>query len=109
MGNESSIFQMWQKLITYAIGINGVLYVIVGFIAALLHMRMSIRVVLITIVSGLLGAFVAFMLAAVPSLIISAIYDNVNSNMTDTEAAVLGCSQGVAVTMLNAGLLHRIL
>lgn len=110
---NDTILGMWRRIATYTIGINGILYLIVGLIAASLHTRCGYRVILIAlpiaIASAVVGAIIAFVLAAIPSLIIAAIYDNVNSKMTDVEAVVLGCSQGAVITMLNVGLFHRIL
>lgn len=114
---NDTILDMWGRISGYAIGVNGILYLIIGLIAASLQTHLNIRTIPVVlpivipaaVVSAVIGAFITFVLAAIPSLIIAAIYNNVNSNMTDVEAVVLGCSQGVIISMLNVGLFHRIL
>lgn len=110
---NDTILDMWGRISGYAVCVNGILYLTIGLIAASLHTHLNIRtirvVLPIVILVAVIGATITFVLAAIPSLIIAAIYDNVNSNMTDVEAVVLGCSQGAIISMLNVGLFHRIL
>lgn len=104
-----TLFTMWRAVMVYTLGINTVLYLFVGLIAAILHARSVFRVILLTILSALLGVLTAVVLAAVPSLLLAALYKTVPSPMSAVEAIVLGCGQGLIIAMLNAGLFHRLL
>lgn len=105
----ATLFTMWRAVMVYTLGINAMLYVLVGLIASVLHTRSILRVVLMTLGSGLLGVLTAVLLASVPSLLVAALYKTVPSTMGAVEAIVLGCGQGVIIAMLNVGLFHRLL
>lgn len=104
-----TLFTMWRAVMVYTLGVNTVLYLFVGLVAAILHARSVIRVILLTILSAMLGVLTAIVLGAVPSLLLAALYKTVPSPMSTIEALVLGCGQGVIIVMLNAGLFHRLL
>lgn len=106
---QVTLFEMWGVVISYALSVNAVLYLLVGLIASILHAKKIVLVVLFTIASGILGVFLTFFLAAVPSLLLAGLYKSVDSSMSAIEAVILGCSQGVVIALLNAGVFHRLL
>lgn len=102
-----SVFEMWRALILYTLGVNAVLYLLVGLIASR-QTGTPVRMVLFTILALLVGIVITFLHGAVPSLLIASLYVNVPSDMSHVEAVVLGCGQGVIIAMYNAGCFHRL-
>lgn len=100
---------MWGAVIWYTLGVNVFFYLLVGLIASILHAKKILQVVFLTTLSIILGAITAFVLAAVPSILLAALFTTVPSPMSHLEAVVLGCGQGLIIAMLSAGVFHRLL
>ncbi|PXF45615.1 hypothetical protein BWQ96_04620 [Gracilariopsis chorda] len=104
-----TVLSMWRAVFLNTLAFPVFLFIIVGLVASLLHLNKLAHIVLVTILSAFIGLAVSALLAAVPSLLIAAIYSSIPADMSSVEAAVLGSAQGVAIGMLNSGILHRVL
>lgn len=85
------------------------LYLLLGLSAAILHIPRPQHFLLFILLSALLGLTTAAALGIVPALLIAALYKAVPLAMPRFHALLWGCGQGVLITMLNAGMFHRLL
>ena len=104
-----SMLDMWWVVLLYALAVNTLLYLLLGFVAAVLHSRTLFRLLLVPLASAIIGLLVGALLSTVPSLLVASLYRLVPSPMSTAEAAVIGCGQGIIIAMLSAGFFHRLL
>lgn len=105
----TTVISMWRVVLLYTLGVNAVLYFLIGLIASMLHIRGPLKAATLTVGAALFGVVTAAVLGAVPSLLLAALYNAIPSDMSAVEAVVFGCAQGLVIAMLNAGFFHRLL
>lgn len=84
-----------------------------GLFATVIHLTgpkasRSPRWTLALLVAPILGALNTFLLAAIPSFLIAAVYENLGITMSQVAALGWGLGQGLFISLINAGAFQRI-
>lgn len=108
-----TVQEMWVRLMLLTTAVNTTLFLACGIYAMLTHVTgpkptRSPRWTLALLLAPLLGALNAFVLGAVPSFLIAAVYVNINAIMSQAAALGWGCGQGLFIALVNAGSFQRI-
>lgn len=104
-----SVTEIWRAVFLPTLGVTTATYTLMSVFATLLHRPRFLLSVLLILAVMAFGLITAATLGAVPSLLIAAVYVTVPSEMTTIEAIVIGCAQGLLISMLTAGIFHRLL
>lgn len=104
---------MWMRVMLLTGTASTIVFFACGLFATVIHLTgpkssRSPRWTLALLVAPILGALNTFLLAAIPSFLIAAVYENLGISMSQVAALGWGLGQGLFISLINAGAFQRI-
>lgn len=108
-----TVAAIWKRVTLLTCAVSTALHLVCGIVATSVHLTgpkatRSPRWALAVLVAPIVGAISAFILAAIPTFLIAAVYENIGASMSPVASLGWGLGQGVFIVLVNAGAFQRV-